>query len=563
MTGFVRALPITDIPNGRSRLWRHHDKRIVLWRTDRGLFAADNRCPHQGYALAQGDVSGDVLTCAWHNWKFRLSDGECLFGGENIRTYPVSVREGYVFVDVTDPAPEEIAPQLFASLLDAMGDVDTGRLARDTMRLRTIGAPLADVVRFGVSYGATRAEYGWNHSLATLADCLTMAAAFEGPLSALPVVQGLSVVSQTEVRRPPRPQPDPVDVVSVYGSVGEALAVFPSLIDAERGDEAEGVLRGAIRAGAAAPAVRHAFLTAITNHFLGYGHPMIYAQKAFDLLDRLGWAEAETVLAPLVPAITWSTRYDRLPYMRRFLAAWRDASVVPGGQGGIAGLRRTLLDGMPEDAVSGVLGALGGGVPVPDVIDVIASVAASRLGRFDMDSDIDDAMDAGWLDVTHTLTYTNALRWAWAADPTPEVLRGVLHAAWFTQWTAKFDAKGDPAPVPPHAGSDATAVLTAIRRKDPQQAVALVKGYDGPSAPLETALTQAAAEDNAAAPIMVAHTVKTAMAAVSESRVTKDRAPLAAAARFLAAPKRERFVYQSTLEAIDFIQGRAKGDTEP
>jgi hypothetical protein len=35
----------------------------------------------------------------------------------------------------------------------------------------------------------------------------------------------------------------------------------------------------------------------------------------------------------------------------------------------------------------------------------------------------------------------------------------------------------------------------------------------------------------------------------------------AAAARFLAAPKRERFVYQATLDAIDFIQGRAKGDT--
>jgi hypothetical protein len=40
------------------------------------------------------------------------------------------------------------------------------------------------------------------------------------------------------------------------------------------------------------------------------------------------------------------------------------------------------------------------------------------------------------------------------------------------------------------------------------------------------------------------------------------RAPLAAAARFLAAPKRERFVHQATLDAIDFIQGRAKGDAE-
>ena len=275
MTGFVRAVSAADIPDGHGRLWRHDGKRIALFRTPAGVYAADNRCPHQGYALKDGDVRGDVLTCAWHNWKFRLTDGQCLFGGENIRTYPVSVRDGWVYVDVTDPAPEEIAPELFASLLEAMGDVNTGRLARDTMRLRAIGTPLTEVVRTGVSYGATRAEYGWNHSLATLADCLTMASAFEGPLSALPVIQGLATVSRSEVRRPPRPRPDPADVAREYGSAAAGLAAFPALIDDERGDEAEALLRGLLVAGVSPGEIRHAFLTAITNHFLGYGHPMI------------------------------------------------------------------------------------------------------------------------------------------------------------------------------------------------------------------------------------------------------------------------------------------------
>jgi nitrite reductase/ring-hydroxylating ferredoxin subunit len=573
MTNFVRAVSTADIPEGQGKLWRHGDKRIALFRTAAGVYAADNRCPHQGYALKDGDIRGDVLTCAWHNWKFRLSDGTCVFGGENIRTYPVSVRDGWVFVDTTDPAPEEIAPELFASLLDAMGDVDTGRLARDTMRLRAIGTPLAEVVRAGVTYGATRAEYGWNHSLATLADCLTMAAAFEGPLGALPVIQGLSTVSRTEVRRPPRPQPEPLDVVASYGSVADGLAAFPSLVDAEQGEEAEALLRGLLAAGASPAEIRHAFLSAITDHFLGYGHPMIYCQKAFDLLDRIGWSQADTVLAPLVPAITWSTRYDRLPFMRRFLGAWRavegDIAVpdhIASPAPGLSGLRRVLLDGMPEDAVAAVTGAVREGVAVPHIIDAIASVAATRLGRFDIASDTDDSKDAGWLDVTHTLTYTNALRWAWSADPGPLVLRGVFHAAWFVQWTSKFDAKGEPAPVAPFPGSDADAVLASIRKRDPDQAVALVKGYDGPAAPLETALTQAAAEDNSTASIMVAHAVKTTTAAIAESRAdgtgAAGRAPLAAAARFLAAPKRERFVYQATLEAIDFIQGRAKGDAE-
>ena len=586
MTDFVRAVSLAEIPDGQGKLWRHGDKRIAVFRTAAGVYATDNRCPHEGYALKDGDIRGDVLTCAWHNWKFQLTDGTCVFGGENIRTYPVSVHDGWAYVEVTDPAPEEIAPELFASLLDAMGDVDTGRLARDTMRLRAIGTPLADVVRAGVTYGATRAEYGWNHSLATLADCLTMAAAFEGPLSALPVIQGLSTVSRTEVRRPPRPQPDPVDVAAAYGSLADGLAAFPALVDAEEGEDAEALLRGLLAAGASPGQIRRAFLYAITDHFLGYGHPMIYCQKAFDLLDRIGWSQADTVLAPLVPAITWSTRYDRLPYMRRFVRAWRAAeddlgvaapatrdrgrAVLPEFAGAAAavdrdgpGLRRVLLEEGPEEAVAAVTGAVRCGVPVPQIIDAIASVAAARLGRFDIASDTDDSRDAGWLDVTHTLTYTNALRWAWSADPGPQVLRGVLHAAWFVQWTSKFDAKGGPAPVAPYPGSDADAVLTAIRTRDPDQAVALVKGYDGPAEPLETALTHAAAEDNSTASIMVAHAVKTTTAAIAESRAdASGRAPLAAAARFLAAPKRERFVYQATLDAIDFIQGRAKGDAD-
>jgi len=73
MTDFVRAVAIADIGDTQGRLWRHGDKRIALYRTPAGVYAADNRCPHQGYALKDGDIRGDVLTCAWHNWKFRLT----------------------------------------------------------------------------------------------------------------------------------------------------------------------------------------------------------------------------------------------------------------------------------------------------------------------------------------------------------------------------------------------------------------------------------------------------------------------------------------------------------
>ena len=77
---------------------------------------------------------------------------------------------------------------------------------------------------------------------------------------------------------------------------------------------------------------------------------------------------------------------------------------------------------------------------------------------------------------------------------------------------------------------------------------------------------RAAAEDHSTAPIMVAHVVKTAQAAVEESRALGgspgSAEPIAAAARFLASPKRERFVFQSTLEAITTLRGVPKPESD-
>jgi nitrite reductase/ring-hydroxylating ferredoxin subunit len=571
MSNWVRAAAADDIREGGARSFAHLDKRIALFRTSAGYFASDNRCPHQGYALVRGDVTDGVLTCAWHNWKFELGSGTCRFGGENVRTYPVEIRDGQVFVDVADPPAEIIRPDLFRSLVAAMEDLDIGRVARDAMRLQRIGTPLADVVREGVRYAAPRAEYGWDHSLATLTDCLRMSRFFDESLRALPVIQGLSVVSDNQIRRPLRHRPDPVDPVAEYGSVGAALNAYPVLVDEERADEAEALIRGLIAAGVSPSALRHTLLTAVTDHFLAYGHSMIFAQKAFELLGQIGWQEADAVLSPLVPEMVLGTRYDKLPYMRTFLRAWQEAApdlTVVDGTGPFDELayRRALTDGSPQDAVAALTLALRAGAPVTAVIDATGRAAAQRLIRFDIDLDLDDTADCGWLDVTHTLTYLNALRWAWSADPSPQVLRGLFHAAWFVQWTGQFDTRGGhPAPAP-HQTQDAAQLHRAIVRRDPDAAVALVNGYTGPRDELERALIRAAAEDHSVAPIMVAHVVKTAQAAVAESRALGDgpqaAEPIAAAARFMASPKRERFVLQSTLAAITTLRGLPKPESD-
>jgi len=118
----------------------------------------------------------------------------------------------------------------------------------------------------------------------------------------------------------------------------------------------------------------------------------------------------------------------------------------------------------------------------------------------------------------------------------------------------------------PHQHEDAAEVRTAIARRAPDAAMAMVDGFAGPRAELERSLIQAAAEDHSTAPIMVAHVVKTAQAAVQESRALGDgpdaTEPIAAAARFLASPKRERIVLQSTIDAITTLRGIPKPESD-
>ena len=72
---WIPAVGVDALAVGGRKLIRHYDKRIALFRTEQAIYAIDNRCPHQGYALLQGDVKAETLTCAWHNWKFELDEG--------------------------------------------------------------------------------------------------------------------------------------------------------------------------------------------------------------------------------------------------------------------------------------------------------------------------------------------------------------------------------------------------------------------------------------------------------------------------------------------------------
>ena len=66
---------VGDIPNGGTAVVTVNQKDVAVFRIQDQYFAIDDLCPHMGASLSGGYVEDGIVTCPWHYWRFRLSDG--------------------------------------------------------------------------------------------------------------------------------------------------------------------------------------------------------------------------------------------------------------------------------------------------------------------------------------------------------------------------------------------------------------------------------------------------------------------------------------------------------
>ncbi len=72
--GWYRLNPIPDHEPGTVR---HGEEEIVVWRSDDGVHALEDWCPHRGAHLGAGTVDGGTITCPLHGWRW-AGDGRHL-----------------------------------------------------------------------------------------------------------------------------------------------------------------------------------------------------------------------------------------------------------------------------------------------------------------------------------------------------------------------------------------------------------------------------------------------------------------------------------------------------
>lgn len=413
MTGsaWIRAAPLGALEDKGRLVFRKAGRQIALFDTPGGVLACNNRCPHEGYPLREGKLDDRcILTCNWHNWKFDLQSGRNLYGGEGLRTYPVEIRGGEVWIDLADPPFAERRAGILGSLREAGEDNAYDRMAREIARLHRLGADPLDALRDAVDWSWERMEFGWTHAYAGLADWLTLYDENEGDdeTRLACVLESVAHVADDVLREPRHPFPD-----AARDYEEEA---FIAAIEREDEGAAVAMLRGGLEAGLGFADFERGLSRAALAHYNDFGHSLIYVTKAGRLIERLGPGVAEPLLLSLARRIVFATREDLIPEFRPYakaLARWGKAK--NGADPASADWRKLGIGKALARAAS--LSA----APPMRLFHALLGANARNLLTFDAGQQdririsIDD--NVGWLDFTHGITFANAVRMQCARFP--------------------------------------------------------------------------------------------------------------------------------------------------
>ncbi len=100
---WIGAANETELWDGAGISVLVQGRDIALFRIGDAVYATDNLCTHGHARLCDGFVEGHEIECPLHQGRFDLRSGQptCAPATEPIRTYPVRIEGGRVFLSIT------------------------------------------------------------------------------------------------------------------------------------------------------------------------------------------------------------------------------------------------------------------------------------------------------------------------------------------------------------------------------------------------------------------------------------------------------------------------------
>jgi nitrite reductase/ring-hydroxylating ferredoxin subunit len=435
-TNFVRAGRLADVSAAGCLTVRVAGHTLALFTHAGWVYAVDNRCPHMGFPLQRGTVRDGILTCHWHHARFDLASGGTFdLWADDVRSFPVEVRDGDVWVDVTPREnPREHQRRRLADGLERDIPLVVGKAV---IALLEGGEDPAGPFRVGLDFGARRRQAGWGQGL-TIHTCMMNLCdhldAADRPRAAY---HGLAAVARDCAGEPPRVGVRPLpDSTPDLATLKRWFRRFVEVRDAEG---AERCVVSALRAGADHRQAADMLFAAATDHrYIDIGHVADFTNKALEALDRAGWDHAEPVLSSLVSGYAgadrseesnaWRHPVDLVRILEHAFEALPGALEAGRGRRGgwVAGddLVSVLLGEDPQAIADALLEAQRHGAGEDELAAAVALAAATRVARFHTSNEFGD-----WDTALHTFTFANAVHQGLRRSPSPELLRGVFDAA--------------------------------------------------------------------------------------------------------------------------------------
>ncbi len=441
--GLLRVSTLTELQEQGVVTATGRGHTIAVFWHNESAYAVDNRCPHMGFPLARGICEDGVLTCYWHYARFDLDSGGAfdIWAGD-VRTYPVTVRENAVYVDLretqsADERYEQELPRLEKALEQgiALNQAKAVLALGDLKPADATKQIVATTADFGLRRGSSRNPGGWGDGLTILtamANLQPLLFAEDRPLS---LYHGTRRVSSDAMNRQERIMLDPLPTAAIPDE--RLKRWFREYVEVRDADAAERTLRTAIAAGWSPEQLLDMLAAAGTDHYYrDFSHVMDTLAKAAELLDIIGWENAADVLPALTSQWAQATREEeRNAWLRPenlvalVVAAETeldeavDLTAQPTG-GWNERLVEALLGDEPQRSIETLLAAFRAGLALADGAQALAYAAALRLTRFTISNEFGD-----WDTALHHFTYCASLAQVAKRAPSIELARGVLHGA--------------------------------------------------------------------------------------------------------------------------------------
>ena len=411
---------------------------VLLIAHEGTIQAIDNRCPHKGFPLARGTLRDGILTCHWHHARFEICSGGTFDPfADDVRTYPLEIKGEEIWVDPT-PERDEVAHQR-RRLQDGLKHNLRLVMAKATIGLMAEGEEPAGLLEIGGRFGATQRDAGWRDGLTILtamANILPHLAADDRPLALFHGM--LHVASSVQGQRPH------FDVGPLPGGETDPerlKAWLREFAEVRDRDGVERVVLSSLQANHDAKGLADMLFSAVTDHyFIGGGHSIDFVNKAFELLDVIGWQHSPEILVSVIPGITAGTRMEETSTWRTPVdlvgllePVFSDLLAGKFGDGhsderltdaDFDALIARLMGDDPTAIIRALADLLVAGVALTELSLALSFAAALRVARFHLSNEFND-----WVAVLHTFTSANATHRLLKRAPSLEGARAIWHSA--------------------------------------------------------------------------------------------------------------------------------------